>query len=160
MRVLPFFKPRKGWHIAGTNLETDSGGGSYVLPIASADTLGGVKVGDGLSISDSGVLSASGGGGSSLDYTTEEQDTGKKWIDGKEIYVISARWSSGEGYNAFNLGTGKNVLPMTTAGEETNDTEISKSGTWSYQTNGNFYVSVSGSGGTHKVATIYYTKNS
>ena len=33
----------------------------YTLPTASADTLGGVKVGDGLSIAD-GVLSASGGG--------------------------------------------------------------------------------------------------
>lgn len=33
------------------------GGSSYVLPVASADTLGGVKVGDGLEITD-GVLSA------------------------------------------------------------------------------------------------------
>lgn len=32
------------------------------LPIASAETLGGVKVGDGLQISDGGVLSSSGGG--------------------------------------------------------------------------------------------------
>ena len=160
MRVLPFFKPRKGWHVAGTNLENDSGGGSYVLPIASADTLGGMKVGDGLSINESGVLSTSGGGGGSLDYTTEEQDTGRKWIDGKEIYVISARWSSGEGYNSYNLGTGKNVLPITSVSEENASDEISKAGTWSYNSNGNFYVSVTGSGGTHKVATIYYTKNS
>lgn len=35
------------------------GGGSYVLPVASADTLGGVKVGNGLSI-DNGVLSSGG----------------------------------------------------------------------------------------------------
>lgn len=40
------------------------GGGSYVLPVASADTLGGVKVGEGLSINEQGVLSSSGGGGS------------------------------------------------------------------------------------------------
>lgn len=33
------------------------------LPIASADTLGGVKVGEGLAITDAGVLSASGDGG-------------------------------------------------------------------------------------------------
>ena len=33
------------------------------LPVASADTLGGVKVGEGLSIDEGGVLSASGGGG-------------------------------------------------------------------------------------------------
>ena len=51
MRVLPFFKPRKGWHVAGTNLEPDSGG-SYVLPVASADTLGGVKVGETMKIND------------------------------------------------------------------------------------------------------------
>ena len=36
------------------------GGGSYVLPTASADTLGGVKVGDGLSIDSDGILSADG----------------------------------------------------------------------------------------------------
>ena len=36
------------------------GGGSYTLPTASADTLGGVKVGANLSIAD-GVLSATGG---------------------------------------------------------------------------------------------------
>ena len=33
------------------------GGGGYTLPIASANTLGGVKVGDGLEIAESGVLS-------------------------------------------------------------------------------------------------------
>jgi hypothetical protein len=38
-------------------------GGSYVLPIASAETLGGIKVGSGLAIdSQTGVLSTSGGG--------------------------------------------------------------------------------------------------
>ena len=44
-------------------------GGSYTLPTASAETLGGVKVGSGLAINSDGVLSASGGGG------TSEQDT-------------------------------------------------------------------------------------
>ena len=38
------------------------GGGSYVLPVATASTLGGVKVGNNLSIDASGVLSATGGG--------------------------------------------------------------------------------------------------
>ena len=36
--------------------------GGYVLPIASSSTLGGIKVGSGLSISSSGVLSVTGGG--------------------------------------------------------------------------------------------------
>ena len=35
-----------------------SGGGSYTLPAASAGTLGGVKVGSGLSVTADGVLSA------------------------------------------------------------------------------------------------------
>lgn len=39
-----------------------TGGGSYVLPTASASTLGGVKVGDNLSIDANGVLSATAGG--------------------------------------------------------------------------------------------------
>lgn len=39
------------------------GGGLYILPIASSTTLGGVKIGDGISIGDDGTISASGGGG-------------------------------------------------------------------------------------------------
>ena len=37
--------------------EGGGGGGGYTLPIASAETLGGVKIGDGLEIAESGVLS-------------------------------------------------------------------------------------------------------
>ena len=36
---------------------------NYTLPIASANTLGGIKVGNNLSIDSNGVLSATGGGG-------------------------------------------------------------------------------------------------
>lgn len=40
------------------------GGGSYTLPIATAEVLGGVRVGAGLSIDpDTGILTATGGGG-------------------------------------------------------------------------------------------------
>ena len=41
------------------NFPGGEGGGSYTLPTASADTLGGIKVGSGLTITD-GVLSADG----------------------------------------------------------------------------------------------------
>ena len=41
------------------NFPGGGGGGSYTLPTASASTLGGVKVGSGLTITD-GVLSADG----------------------------------------------------------------------------------------------------
>ena len=77
MRGLPFFKPKKGAQFAGLGFSDGSGGGgSYVLPIASADTLGGVKVGDGLSINEAGVLSASGGGGGGIDIETNEHEVG------------------------------------------------------------------------------------
>lgn len=38
------------------------GGGSYVLPVATASRLGGVKIGSGLTITNDGVLSSEGGG--------------------------------------------------------------------------------------------------
>lgn len=43
--------------------------GSYTLPTASASVLGGIKIGSGLSIDGSGVVSASGGGGASATVT-------------------------------------------------------------------------------------------
>ena len=61
------------------------GGGSYVLPVASADTLGGVKVGNNLSI-DNGVLSAPAPYTPPA-YSTTETNTGQKWIDEKDIYA-------------------------------------------------------------------------
>ena len=39
------------------------GGGGYTLPVATDTVLGGVKIGDNLTITDDGVLSATGGGG-------------------------------------------------------------------------------------------------
>jgi archaellum component FlaC len=46
----------------------EAGANAYTLPAASSQDLGGVKVGSGLSIDANGVLSASGGGGSSAPY--------------------------------------------------------------------------------------------
>lgn len=49
------------------------GGGGYVLPTASANTLGGVKVGENLSIDANGVLSAEGGNsGAIVELTTAD----------------------------------------------------------------------------------------
>lgn len=62
-----------------------SGGGSYVLPIASAETLGGIKVGDNLTVEEDGTLNAADPY-SPPDYSTTVFDTGRKWIDGKRLY--------------------------------------------------------------------------
>lgn len=77
------------------------GGGSYVLPVASASTLGGVKVGSNLSIDANGVLSATGGGG--VNYNTEEQIVGT-WIDGKPLYQKTVQFTlpSSSGVQAYS----------------------------------------------------------
>lgn len=55
---------------------------------AAAEKLAGLPaiktIGDGLTLSDEGVLSSDSTGG--IDYKTTEQDTGLKWIDGRSIY--------------------------------------------------------------------------
>lgn len=61
-----------------TALEEGSG---YELPIASASTLGGVKIGENLEIDESGVLSASGGGS---EWSSTETVAGT-W-NGKTLY--------------------------------------------------------------------------
>lgn len=50
----------------------DSHGPEYTLPVASATTLGGVKVGANLTITPDGVLNATGGGGGGTDYVAGE----------------------------------------------------------------------------------------
>ena len=47
--------------VARAMAANSAGGGSYTLPVASASTLGGIKVGENLTIDENGVLSASGG---------------------------------------------------------------------------------------------------
>ena len=49
------------WTYDGTTWKADGVTSSYVLPAATANDLGGIKVGTNLSINGSGVLSASGG---------------------------------------------------------------------------------------------------
>lgn len=63
----------------------------FLLPIASAETLGGVKVGEGLSI-ENGVLSASGGGGTSTKIYFKE---------------FSGAWGTNENLAAFESGAAK-----------------------------------------------------
>lgn len=52
------------------NLEENSGGGSYVLPAATAERLGGVKIGSGISVTEDGTISASGGSATQKAYGT------------------------------------------------------------------------------------------
>ena len=80
------------------------GGGSYTLPIASATVLGGVKVGSGLSIDGSGVLTTTGGGGGGVQSVSVQSLSSssatvsriaKITVDGTETYIYNdAAWGS------------------------------------------------------------------
>ena len=61
------------------------GGGSYTLPIASDSVLGGVKVGNGLSIENDGKLNVNASVPSEVQYSTVEKRIGT-WVDGTALY--------------------------------------------------------------------------
>lgn len=54
------------------DLGVAGGGSAYVLPVASAETLGGVKIGKGISITEDGTISVSGGGIGEDDVATDQ----------------------------------------------------------------------------------------
>lgn len=59
------------------------GGGSSELEPATADTLGGVKIGDGISVTSDGTISAQSGGGSAFDAeikVTVPSDSAEPWV--------------------------------------------------------------------------------
>lgn len=108
---------------------SSSGGESYTLPIASADTLGGVKVGTGLSIDENGTLSSTGGGTADsvawenvtnkpneiVNITTElnaKQDT---LVSGTNIKTINGETLIGSGDITIQGGGDSYVLPIASA---------------------------------------------
>lgn len=56
---------------ASGRLYTAPGGGTYTLPAATADTLGGVKIGSGITAAADGTISVSGGGSAPLPVVYE-----------------------------------------------------------------------------------------
>ena len=61
------------------------GGGSYNLPIASDSVLGGVKIGNGLSIENDGTLNVKATVPSEVQYSTLEKRIGT-WVDGTPLF--------------------------------------------------------------------------
>lgn len=62
----PYIGDNGNWFINGQDLGVAASSG-YTLPIASATSLGGIKVGNNLSIDENGVLSSTASGGSDVD---------------------------------------------------------------------------------------------
>lgn len=110
MRFLPFTKNKGGVQFAGLGYDSDSGGGgSYTLPPATTSTLGGVKVGSGLSVESDGTLSATGGGsGGGLTYSATEHVVGT-WLDGSDVYEKTLTAEMQGGQSSVSLGVAGGV---------------------------------------------------
>lgn len=87
VRSMPYAEAEGKPQFAGMGIGGSGGGSGYTLPPASASTLGGVKVGSGLSITESGVLSASGGGGGN--FTTDTITSATISLGGNEQTEIT-----------------------------------------------------------------------
>lgn len=109
---------------------------SVGLPIASTTTLGGIKVGDGLSITDDGVLRASGGLRyktlTSTEYealSTKDADTMYRLTDTNEVYLGTIPLTGGASaqyktllINNYDNATQTNLGGSTTV--QVTDTEV------------------------------------
>lgn len=71
-RVTGVATPTEDSDAANKQYVDEHAGSTYELPKASATTLGGVKVGANLTITDDGVLNATGGGGGGTEYVAGE----------------------------------------------------------------------------------------
>jgi hypothetical protein len=92
--------------------------GSYTLPTASASVLGGIKIGSGLSIDGSGVVSASGGGASAT-ATIQNKSAAYTVVAGDLGTIIN--FSSGSSVDATlpditTVSSGFNVSIWNTSG--------------------------------------------
>ena len=62
--------------VDGYNKIVESGGSGYILPPATTEKLGGIKVGENLTITEDGTLNAQAGGGSTISASVEQTETG------------------------------------------------------------------------------------
>lgn len=86
-------------------------GGSYTLPIASDSVLGGVKVGNGLSIENDGKLNVNASVSSEVQYSTVEKRVGT-WLDGTPLYEKTLTGTIQlNGRNESALGSKSEFLP-------------------------------------------------
>ena len=90
----------------------DLKGAEYTLPIASAGTLGGIKVGNGLAIDGGGILSASISGGVVYKGTTDITGTAPAKVDGHQYLntVAGTADSSWTGIGGQSVAEGVMVI--------------------------------------------------
>ena len=87
------------------------GDGSYTLPIASDSVLGGVKIGNGLSIENDGKLNVNASVPSEVQYSTLEKRIGT-WVDGTPLFEKTLIGTIQlDGRNVSILGAKSELLP-------------------------------------------------
>ena len=101
---------------------------TYTLPVASADTLGGIKVGSNLSIDSDGTLSASGGG-ESVTYTGGDGIS----ISGTEVSVDSTVARASDLAGKADASALANYLPLSGG---TMEGALNLGGRYLYRANG------------------------
>ena len=116
----------------------------YVLPTASANTLGGVKVGDGLAIDNNGVLSAEGGGSIEVVQTigtsttaVMSQNAVTNHIENTDVHVTAAEkeyWNSKVDPPSYSAPTAK-TLTYTGSAQDLLNAGSSTIGSIQYSTN-------------------------
>lgn len=144
----------------------EGGGGSYVLPVATSEKLGGVKVGNGLSINANGVLSNDNPTPyTPIAYSTTEQDTGKKWVDGSAIYCktysVGALPNSSNVQFTNDIVNFKNVINVEAFGVSNDGYSFAKDGIVMQYCNAStfaFRTSFDATGYDGFI-TVYYIKN-
>lgn len=100
MNIVNVAEPKMGLDVTTKNYVdnaiTDS---KYTLPIASADTLGGIRVGQNLTITPEGVLNATGGGSGTIEYEAGEgiQISGTTIQIDKSVVPTKSDLSAGTG---------------------------------------------------------------
>ena len=87
---------------------SDTAGGGFTLPTASASTLGGIKIGSGLSIDGSGVVTASGGSGSIAGISTTGTSVFNQ-INASGIVTASNFVGDGSGLTGI-VGSGSGIV--------------------------------------------------
>ena len=86
-----------------TSIKGGGGGGGYVLPVATETRLGGVKIGDGLEITEDGTLSAKSTGGVGKQGTGTGAEIFNSY-EGEYANVASGKNSHAEGYATKSSG--------------------------------------------------------
>lgn len=110
------------------------------------------------------ISGGTGSGAKPLDFSTEEQETGAKWIDGSMIYCITFDRSENPvgstgtlDVSGLNIGTLIDAALTTDIQNTTAQVSIGTGGRGVYILNDNL-VYYSAEGGMMKYCTIWYTK--